>query len=201
MELDVERILKPFNGIDTLLTRKRAEVSRIEMEPEKFNEAYIHEFREMTKKEILEDRKERADKAKEVIAEIENELTEREFVDPYEKIGSTNDKILKELQQNKMSYLLQGELELADTTKQFEKLLEEYGEDEHFYNMIILSIKKLAKDKTEFKALLDGMDQIDPTTKSNLEKMKHTVTLFGNLDKHPVGLDNGNLNVGYEPLI
>lgn len=207
MEVDTQRIFKHFEGIDAKRQRALQEIAYVNAKKDQYKPSYIERFKDDKRQELIADRQERASRAREEIENIKDELTEKRFKDPYDEINAsvikTEDKILVELQQNRQMQLLQRKMNIADTAGEFKELLAEHGEYEDFYKAIRLEIKQRAKDMqaTDFQALQFELEQ-EPEEFRELASLESTVTFFGNMDHHPIGLDGGDYtNVDFEPLV
>lgn len=204
-----KRVLQYFVGIDELREKALREVQAVASQADVYNHSYIQEFKDSKKQELIQDRQERAEKAKKEIEQIKQELTEKQFKNPYHEVDksviTTEDKLLVEMQQARKLDLLKAEIEASSKPSELKDLLVDYGEYEHFHKLIMLEIKKRAKADNEnslnYQALQNELD-LEPKEFKELNKLYHKVTFLGNLKHHPVGLNDGNISsISYETLL
>ena len=205
-----KKVLQYFDGIDELRAKKKSEIANIKAQSDRYNAGYIRDYVEQVRNELIADRKERAEKAKEAINNAIEELRTKRFKDPYDDINESiikpEHKLLVEMQQARNLDLLKVELEAAENPNDFKALIEQYGENEHFFKLINLEIKKRAKgdsdgDASKFIGLQAELNQ-DPEEIQGLKKLYHTVNFLGGSDMHPIGIENGDLsNIQFESLV
>lgn len=199
-----ERVLKHFKGIDEFITTKRAEFNAIDNN-ERYQSGYINEMKYKIEQEIINDRKERGEKALDEIETIMNELKEKKFKNPYHEVGSqvitTQDKLLVEMQQARKADILKLKLKSATTHNEYMSLIDEYGDYEYFYDIITLELKSKSKDNPAIKRTLLELDK-EPEEFRELKQLESTVKMIANSEHHPKGIGaEGYENIKFEPLL
>lgn len=204
MNIDTGRIFKHFSGMDNFREEKKREFAKVNNE-ETYAPHYIRDKHEEIQQEIIEDRKERAAKALEEVEKIETEMQTKKFKSPQldsgDKIVSTNDQLLLEMQLARKLDLLKAELPSAETTEDFQELMSRYGDNEHFYKVIMLDLERRAKDSAYYGSTLNILNK-EPEELHELSRIKHTIKFLGKNDMHPNGLDKGDYkNLTFEKLL
>lgn len=184
-----KKVFQHFKGIDQVRESKRQEFQAIN-DPEQYRSGYIGEKKYELEQEIIEDRKRRGKKALEEIEKIEKELTTRTFKNPYheadKQVITTEDKLLIEMQQARQADILKAKLRLANKRDDFLSLVEEYGEYEYYFDLIILELQ--SREGAEAESALLEINK-EPEELTELRRLKHTVITLSNSDYHPEGLD------------
>src|SRR5699024_306476 len=192
--------LKHFQGIDNFLEQKRTEFAKVN-DPDRFQSGFIKEKKYEIEQEIINDRKERGQKALEEIAQIKESLNTKTFKSPYSEIATTEDKLLAEMQQARDADILKAKLKLATTSNDITALYDKYGDYEYFNDIITLDLQA-RQNNDEAQRALSEINK-EPEGLLELKQLESTVKFLSNNNYHPNGLEK-NLDpkeISFEPML
>ncbi len=193
MSIDKKRIFKHFEGMDQ---HYKAQLERYnQVNNDKYSLEYINKKKAEIKKAILDDKKERVNKAKEEIELIRKKATEKPFKDPYDEIKDPvikpEHKIMIEMQRMTNMMMFKEELAVADSVEELREVYDQNRSDKDFYKLFQLDLKqrmKNSENSSQFQLLNHELNQ-EPQEFKEFKNIESALNMVEHGEDYPAGLE------------